>query len=207
MALDDLAALLMPESVVICEGEPMNRDAGRNYSHDARCYERIFQAEFPEIQFIPGGNASEVASDRRGIAYALGVLTQGSRVVRLIDRDANSPEEVTEFKRDGVRVLSCRNLESYLFRDEVLKSLALSAGKEDKANDLIAEKQRILNAKPNSVLDDLKPASGEIYNACKTMLSLENPGNNTKTFMRDTLAPLIKPGTVVYEELKHDIFG
>ena len=207
VALDDLAALLVPERVVICEGEPMNRDAGRNYSHDARCYERIFQSEFPETQFIPGGNASEVASDRRGIAYALSLLTHGSQVVRLVDRDANSPEEVVELKRDGMRVLSCRNLESYLFRDEVLKSLALSAGKEDKANDLIAEKQRILNANPNSASDDLKPASGEIYNACKTMLSLENPGNNTKTFMRDTLAPLIKPGMVVYEELKRDIFG
>ena len=63
------------------------------------------------------------------------------------------------------------------------------AGKEDKVIDLIAEKQRILNAKPNSVPDDLKPASGEIYNACKTILSLENPGNNTKTFMRDMTCP------------------
>ena len=207
VALDDLAALLMPERVVICEGEPINRNAGQNYSHDARCYERIFQAEFPETQFIPGGNATEVARDRRGIAYALGVLTQGSQVIRLVDRDASSPEEVADLKRDGVRVLSCRNLESYLFRDEVLRSLALSAGKEDKAKGLIAEKQRILNAKPNSASDDLKPAGGEIYNACKTMLHLENPGNNTKTFMRDTLAPIIKPGMVVYEELKRDIFG
>ena len=60
---------------------------------------------------------------------------------------------------------------------------------------------------PNKVSDDLKLASGEIYNTCKMTLSLVNPGNNTKTFMRDTLAPLIKPGMAVYEELKRDIFG
>ena len=25
--------------------------------------------------------------------------------------------------------------------------------------------------------------------------------------MRDTLAPLVKPGVAVYDELRHDIFG
>ena len=207
VALDDLAKLLAPERVVICEGEPMNRISGRNYSHDARCYQRVFQAKCPETQFIPGGNASEVADDRRGIAYALGVLTQGTQVVRLVDRDSSSPEEVAELMSNGVQVLSRRNLESYLFDDEVLRALAHSVGKTDKADDLLAEKQRILNHRTGDAPDDLKPASGDVYNACKDLLELTNPGNNTKTFMRDTLAPLIKPGTVVYDELKRDIFG
>ena len=52
-----------------------------------------------------------------------------------------------------------------------------------------------------------KPPSGEIYNACKNVLGLTQCGNDAKTFMRDTLAPLIKPGMAVYEELKRDIFG
>ena len=207
VALGDLAALVAPERVVICEGEPLNRNAGQNYSHDARCYERIFQGEFPETQFIPGGNASEVAGDRRGIAYALGVLTQGTQIVRLIDRNSSSPDEVAEFMREGVRVLSYRNLESYLFNDEVLRALTDSVGKTDKADDLLAEKQRILNQRTGDAPDDLKPASGDIYNACKSVLELANPGNNAKTFMRDTLAPLIQPGMAVYDELKRDIFG
>ena len=207
VALGDLAALVAPERVVICEGEPMNRNAGQNYSHDARCYERIFEDEFPETQFIPGGNASEVAGDRRGIAYALGVLTQGTQIVRLIDRDSSSPDEVAEFMREGVRVLSYRNLESYLFDDEVLRALTDSVGKTDKADDLLAKKQRILNQRSGDAPDDLKPASGDIYNACKSVLELANPGNNAKTFMRDTLAPLIQPGMAVYDELKRGIFG
>ena len=207
VALGDLAALTAPERVVICEGEPRNRNAGQNYSHDARCYERIFQTEFPETQFIPGGNADEVAEDKRGIAYALGVLIQGTQAVKLVDRDARSPEEVDELKRGGVRVLSRRNLESYLFDEEVLRALALSVGKTDKIDDLLAEKQRILNHRTGDAPDDLKLASGDIYNACKDLLELTNPGNNTKTFMRDTLAPLIKPGMTVYDELKRDIFG
>ena len=206
VALGDLAALVAPERVVICEGEPMNPNAGQNYSHDARCYERIFHAEFPETQFVPGGNASEVAVDRRGIAYALGVLARGTRIVRLVDRDSSSPDEVAELKRQCVRVLSVRNLESYLFDDEVLRALADSVGKIDKADDLLAEKQRIRNQRTGDAPDDLKPASGDIYNACKSILELTDPGSNNKTFMRDTLAPLVQPRMVVYDELKRDIF-
>ena len=162
--------------------------------------------EFPESQFIPGGNASDVAGDKRGIAYALGVLTQGSQVVKLIDRDSRSPDEISDLMKGGVRVLSRRNLESYVFDDEVLRALALSVGKSEKVVDLLAEKQRILNNRTGDAPDDIKPASGDIYNACTDLLELTNPGNNTKTFMRDTLAPLIKPGMSVYDELKSDIF-
>ena len=207
IALDDLATLVAPERVVICEGEPRNRNSGENYSHDARCYQRIFEASFPETQFIPGGNASEVASDKRGIAYALGVLTQGSEVVNLIDRDSLSTEEIDELMQRGVKVLTRRNLESYLFDDEVLQALALSAGKADKINELLAEKNRILDERTGDAPDDLKPVSGEIYLACKRILELTNPGNTTKTFMRDTLAPIIKPAMRVYEDLQQDVLG
>ena len=39
------------------------------------------------------------------------------------------------------------------------------------------------------------------------MLDLANPGNNVKTFMRDTLAPLVTENTQAYRDLKQDIFG
>ncbi len=207
VAIGDLAALVAPERVVICEGEPRNRNAGNNYSHDARCLERIFEDELPETQFVPGGNAGEVVEDKRGIAYVLGVLTQGTEVLRLIDRDARSPEEVAELRETGVRVISRRNLESYLFDDQVLYALAESTDQGGMIEGLLSMKESIRTARPDDATDDLKPASGEIYVACKQMLNLANPGNDTKTFMRDTLAPLVKPGMAVYEELKHDIFG
>ena len=206
VALADLAALVAPERVVVCEGEPRTRSAGQNYSQDARCYERIFQAAFSQTRFVPGGNAEEVAGDKRGIAYVLGVLTQGTEVLRLVDRDARSPEEVAELATGGVRVLSRRNLESYLFDDEVLRALAASVDREANTAALIAEKNSILAQRPNDAADDLKPASSEIYLACKRVLNLPNPGNTTKTFMRDTLAPLIKPGMQVYDALRRDVF-
>ena len=207
VALDDLAALVAPEQVVICEGEPKNRNSGTNYSHDVRCYEHIFQAEFPETQFVPGGNALDVAEDKRGIAYALGLLTRGIEIVKLIDRDDRSDQQVADLSKNKIRVLSRRNLESYLFDDEVLETLAASVCKEDKAEELLRKKQSILTNRPNDPPDDLKPASGEIYNGCKDILNLTQCGNDAKAFMRDTLAPLIKPGMSVYEELKRDIFN
>ena len=207
VALNDLAELVAPEQIVICEGEPKNRNAGQSYSHDARCYDIIFKTEFPETQFVPGGNASEVEMDKRGIAYALAVLVQGAEVMKLIDRDDRSLEEVAELRKKGVRVLSRRNLESYLFGDEVLEALAKSVDKEDKTEALLAKKESILSTRPNDASDDIKPASGEIYVACKKILELPNPGNDSKSFMRDTLARLVEPGMVVYEELKRDIFG
>ena len=207
VALDDLAALVAPGRVVICEGEPRNRSTKRNHAHDARCYDSIFESEFPETRFVPGGNSTEVLDDRRGIAYALGVLISGMDVMRLIDRDAHSDDEVRELKQEGVRVLSRRNLESYLFDDEILRALAVSVGQQDRADELLAEKQRIVANRSNELSDDLKPASGEIYNACKVLLSLTNPGNDARTFMRDTLTPLVSRDTQVYQEMRQDIFG
>ena len=207
VALADLSALVAPERVVICEGEPKNKASGKNYAHDAQCYENIFRHEFPETQFVPGGSADEVTEDRRGIAYALGVLTLGTEVVKLIDLDDRSPQQVADLNKSGVRVLSRRNLESYLFSDEVLTALVEWLDKSGELIELLAKKQSIRVARSGVPADDLKPVSGEIYLACKQLLGLTQLGNDAKTFMRDTLAPLIKPGTKVYDELRRDIFG
>ena len=207
VALDDLAALVAPERVVICEGYPRTNKPVRNHSHDARCYERIFETEFPQTRFVSMGNDGEVAGDRHGLAQALLSLVDGLEVVRLIDRDDRSDQEVADARENGVHVLSRRNLESYLFDDEVLCALAASVGKENEPDELLAKKKCIIEARPDSPSDDLKPASGEIYVACKNILGLTQCGNTTEAFMRDTLAPLIKPGMCVYDGLKRDIFG
>ena len=45
-----------------------------------------------------------------------------------------------------------------------------------------------------------------LYIMCKSILVLTQRGNDTRAFMRDTLAPLIKPRMAVYGKLKRDIF-
>ncbi len=207
VALDDLAALVAPERVVICEGEPLRSQSVSGHSLDAQCYDSIFNAEFPETRFVSMGSDRQIIGDQRGLAEALRLVISGLEVIRLIDRDARSSEEVAELAEEGIRVLSRRNLESYLFSNEVLTVLAQRVGKPEKVNELLTEKCRILKTRTEDAPDDLKPASGQIYNACKSILNLANPGNNTNAFMRVTLAPLIKPDMHVYKELKRDIFG
>ena len=207
VALGDLAELVAPSQVVICEGEPLTSPPVKNHSLDARCYERIFEDEFPETEFVSMGNDDQIVGDRRGLAEALRKLIGAMSVVRLIDRDDHSAEGILDMVPQGVRVLSRRNLESYLFDDEVLRKLASDNGADGKTNELLAEKQSILSKMADRAVDDLKPARGSIYVACKKILKLKQPGNDTEEFMRDTLAPLVSPGMTVYEELKGDVFG
>lgn len=208
VALDDLAQLVAPARVVICEGEPNRTNS--NHSHDARCYDRIFKEEFPETHFVPSGSAEQVVGDHFGLVSTLKNLVEGIQVIRVIDRDARSTDRIEELKRTGVRVLKRRNIEAYLYDDEVLKELAKSEGRPDKAKELVSAKNRIIKERKDEDLgdayDDLKPASGEIYNACKSILGLTNPGNNAREFARDTLSRIVRPSMSVYSELKKEIF-
>lgn len=205
IALDDLAALVAPRQVVICEGTPLGTSTGKNVSHDAKCYNLIFEDEFPDVKFISGGNASDVETDRLGLAEAVRALADGLNVTRIVDRDDQSKTEVAEQSKRGINVLRRRNIESYLFDDEVLTALTNKAGQPEKATALIEEKTNILLQRKKAN-DDIKPIRGLIYNKCKDMLGLTECGNNSEAFMRDTLAPLVCPEMKVYKELKEDIF-
>ena len=209
VALDDLANLIAPSRVVICEGAPRVPGAGRNAAMDGDCYDKIFESEFPDTKFVSAGNAHEVESDRIALFQTLQSLVQGTQVIRLIDRDDHSPEDIEQKITQGVRVLSYRNLECYLFDDEVLTKLCEVHEQPHEAANLLRDKATALtNAQARGkASDDLKAASGEIYTAAKRRLEIVGGGNDAKAFMRSTLAPLISPDLAVYKKLRSDIFG
>ncbi|MCH7651751.1 MAG: hypothetical protein IIA63_11415, partial [Nitrospinae bacterium] len=80
---------------------------------------------------------------------------------------------------------------------------------DDEINALINEKKSAITNSVNrgNPKDDLKLARGEIYNAAKKILEANDFGSNANVFCRDIMAPLVDPGTSVYQELKNDIFG
>ena len=206
VALDDLAALVVPQHIVICEGEPIvDGKRGRNHGHDAACYNAIFGDNYPDTRFVSMGSDQQIIGDKRGLAEALRLLIGGVNVTRLIDRDDRTSDEVARLRQDGTKVLSRRNLESYLYDDEVIKALAESVGQPDKISNLLQATQQARTS-TNGAPDDLKPVAGMIYNDCKRILGLTQRGNDANEFARQTLAHLIKPGMTVYEELKQDIF-
>lgn len=209
VALDDLASLVAPSRVVLCEGRPAEPKNSSKAEFDARCYRRIFAEEFADTDFISVGNASDVYSDRLEIGKAIQTIVAGTKVLRVVDRDDRSPQEVQELEAEGVRVLKRRHLESYLMDDETLEALCVREGKPEKLADVLAAKASAMAASVTrgNATDDVKSAAGGIYVETKKILALTGVGNDSNSFLRDTLAPLVVPGTAVYDELKRDVFG
>lgn len=210
VALDDLAALVAPSRIVLCEGELTNSPASPRSEFDAKCFRTIFAHEFPDTDFVSAGNSSDVGSDRLHLACQFRHLFPSMDVVRVVDRDDKSSAETGDLARQGVRVLSRRQLESYLLDDEIIAKLCTTARKPELASAALLAKnvaiERSVNDRKNAP-DDVKSAAGEIYVALKSLLALSACGNDTEAFLRDTMAPLVTPDTKAYSDLKRDIFG
>lgn len=210
VALDDLAELVSPSEIILCEGNPKTPVPGKNVEHDARCYECIFSDDFPDAKFISAGNSKEVAGDRLKFAAAFLKIIPGIKILRLIDRDDHSPQDALEMDaKEGIRTLSRRHIESYLYDEEVLASLYLNKGRILGFTKLQAARDRALadSCSRGNPVDDVKSAASEISLFIKGDLKMVAVGNDQMAFARNVLAPIIKPGMQVYAQLKRDIFN
>jgi hypothetical protein len=208
VALDDLAVLVAPKKVIICEGNPKSQVPGKNEAHDARCYNAIFESEYPDCKFVSGGNSKDVSNDRLKFAAALPEIISGIAVSRLIDRDDHSAMDIADMKSKGINVLSRRNIESYLYDDEVLTKLYEVNGRLGDAPNALSQKAAFVAASVarSNAPDDIKSAAPQIYTFLKADLGLTGCGNDQASFARACLVPLFSPGMTTYEALKADIF-
>ena len=201
IALDDLSQRIAPKIVVVCEGSSVGN---RRKDFDAEIYNRILGSQHPDVVFVSGGSSDQVNTTGVSVRDALGRILPSSKFSSLADRDDKSEAEVQEMESKGTLVLPLRNLESFLFADDVIEALVTREKKtEQLASALTIKQQAIANsvARGNTG-DDLKSASGEIYTELKKLLGLQRCGNNTDAFMRDTLAPLIVTPMATYQALK-----
>lgn len=210
VALDDLASLVAPARIVICEGRPLGT-TGRasRQEFDAKCLRRIFQIEFPDTEFLSVGNSDDVAQDTLKLSASLERVIDGVTFVRVIDRDGRTETEIAELVQQGIRVLRRRHLESYMLDDAVLQTLCQQQGKADRF-------EQLKNARDTAFAsarqrgndgDDAKAAAGEFFNWARQLLEIENAGSNWETFFAEYLAGALQPGQQVYVDLKQDIFG
>ncbi len=209
VALDDLADLIAPAQIVLCEGKLTKSSSSRRSEFDARCYRTIFFGEFSDTDFLSVGNSLDVESDRLQFGQSIQTLLPGTKVIRVVDCDDKSTQEIEELQAVGVRVLSKRQLESYLFDDEIIEKLCTSVEKASEIPKVIQAKTQALadsQARGNPS-DDIKSASGQFYTELKRLLTLTGCGDNTEAFLKDTMAPLVTPDTQTYQMLKTDIFG
>jgi hypothetical protein len=201
-ALDDLAELVVPKYVVFCEGKRLG-SGGRKPSFDVEVYRTIFSSQFPDVEFVPLGGTTEVNQDGKTYGLLLSKLAPGIKTWKVFDRDDRHESEIKKLESEGTQVLRRRDLESYLWDDEVLESLCRQHGRPEMVAELTAEKAAALadGATRRLPPDDIKAASGRLYNKCKQALGLTQCGNDAETFARVTLAPLLMPGMRVYQEL------
>lgn len=207
-ALDDLAHLVVPKNVVFCEGKRLG-SGGRRPSFDVDIYRRVFSAQYPDVEFIPLGGTTEVQQDGKTFSLLLSQIAPGIKCWKVFDRDDRHVTEIQQLEAEGVRVLQRRDLESYLWDDEVLTALCVAAGRPEVFVELQAEKQQALleGVRQGRPSDDVKAVAGRVYNKCKQSLGLTQCGNDAEAFARLTLAPLVSPGTAVYAELEASVMA
>ena len=191
VVLDDLAALVEPDQIVICEGK--HGDEG----FDAVCYTQIFSKEFPNTKFVSAGGKK----DLQNYISVVEAVTMGAKVFGLRDLDRNtSPEDVVQLKKEGIKVLKAGKIENYLLGDDVLDALCKNKGLEPHP-EKVAE---LIRLRDNA--EDIKGAPNQIRNKLDKW-GVHGVGEKTQGFLRNMLAPLIMPGMHTYNELKEIIFG
>ena len=206
LAFGDFAKLMLPKKVVFCEGDP---NGGKRKDFDKKIYTIIFEETHPQVFFISGGSCNDIENIETKHGEIIGTLLNNSEIIKVVDRDDRTEQEVKELEQKGIRVLQKRNLESYLLDDSIIKKLCDSVGKSEEYEECLKEKEEALknSVSRGNAMDDFKSASGEIYNALKKKLGLTQCGNNSDAFLRDTMATLISPDMEIYKQLENEILG
>lgn len=200
VALDDLADLIAPDNIVLCEGDKSKADKG----FDAKCYNLVFAETHSDTLFISRGGASDVEQSEDLIAI-LRAVTRGITVWRVIDREDMTEVARQEKIEEGIRVLRRREIENYLYDPEVLKMFLRLHGKEDFADSILAQYEKLLSG--NTIKDaDVKALSQQLLQIIRKSTQLPNLGNRREEFALEHLVPALKLTHSVYQELLDDIF-
>lgn len=205
LAFADFSNLIAPKRIVFCEGNPRGQSF-KNF--DAQVYGKIFESKYYDTKFLSIGSSSEIEDLENQSVNIVSKILNSSKIIKMVDRDDKSDEEVEELKRKGIITTSKRNIESYLFDDELIKKLCNSINKYELIEECLKIKEIAIN---NSIergnpSDDIKSASGEIFVELKKKLGITQCGNNKSSFLRDTITPLITEDTEIYKEIENQIF-
>ena len=195
VALDDLAALIAPEVLVICEG---SQSSDRIHVWDERIYRQIFRDLHPRVEFKSSGGKG----DLQQAAEIASVIAPGTHILQLRDRDDLATDGRNRLleTHPNLRVLEHRSLETYLLDDEVLEALVDDRGTsvENAIDELKAARDRAML--PNG---SAKGALGVVYEVAGNVLgNTDGLGENPSQFSADVLAKLITPNMRVRRDLE-----
>ena len=205
LTLSDFSELIAPRRIVFCEGT----SKGRKYKDfDAQIYGQIFSSTHYDTEFISIGSSNDLENiDNQSVRVVSNIL-KTTEIIKFVDRDDKSPQEIQELLDKGIKTSKRRHIECYLFDDEIISKLCNTIGQAELIEDCLDAKEQAIEESVNrgNPSDDIKSASGTIYNELKRILNLTQCGNNTCAFIRDTMAPLVTEDTNIYKELEKEIF-
>ena len=202
----DFSQLIAPSRVVFCEGTSQ----GRKYKDfDAQVYGKIFESKYHDTKFVSIGSSTELENIENQSVKIVANILKSSTIIKFVDRDDKSPQEVQENIDKGIKTSGRRHIESYLFDDELITKLCESVCKLELIQECLDAKNQAIQDSVNrgNPTDDIKSASGNIFTELKRILTLTQCGNNKCAFVRDTMTPLVTEDTSVYQELENEIFN
>jgi predicted ATPase len=205
LAFADFSQLIAPQRIIFCEGNSQ----GRKYKDfDAQIYEKIFEQKYHDSKFLSIGSSSEIEDNENPSIKIVSNILKSSSIIKFIDRDDKSLTEVQELLKRGIKTSKRRHIESYLFDDELIVKLCENQDKSQLIQDCLDAKKQAIDESTGRghPSDDIKSASGKIFNVLKRILDLTQCGNNKCAFLRDTMASLVTENTNVYKELEKEIF-
>ena len=205
LAFDDFSNLIAPKNIILCEGDANGK---KHKNFDARVYEKIFETEHPDCKFISIGSFNDILRSNNLANTIISNIVKSPNITKFVDRDNRNEQELLDLQEEGIRTTKRRHIECYLLDDEIIGKLCTSVGKDELLEECLRAKAEALQSSKSrgNPADDIKSASGGIFNALKTILSLINCGSDACSFLRDTMAPLVTKETAVYKELHSEIF-
>ena len=200
VALADLADLIAPEHVVLCEGKRVKEDVG----FDADCYTAIFSHTHAQTLFRGWGGANEVRAGK-GALDLLATMVGGVTVWRVIDRDDMADPQRAEELAAGVRVLRRREIENYLYDPAVI---ATFLAKHDLAgrSESLHRRLREIVGDTSIELGNVKTHSRKMFELIRSETGLPALGNSRREFAVHHLAPALRETPDVFNELREDVF-
>lgn len=201
IALDDLASLVSPKTLIYCEGRAEPNVQGGERGVDAKVFNNIFASTHPETLFISSGGNTEL-DQRSAVAIAiLGKVFPTIEIFVLKDRDMASGKKTNEDSRQQYlktnpsnhRVLKRWEIENYLYDKEVLKAYCTGEGLNFDENGYDAFVTDIEH-------QNLKDETGRIKNLCGII------SNVNADIFKAALSKYIMDDMAVFKELSRCIF-
>ena len=201
VALDDLANLVSPKTIIYCEGRAEPGKQGIERGMDAKVLNNIFSAAYPETLFISSGGNTEL-DQRSAVAIAiLGKVFSTVEILALKDRDMASGKITDENDRQIYlktnpnyhRVLRRWEIENYLYDKEVLKAYCTGENLTFDETAYDAFVHDIVN-------QNLKDETARIRNFCNIK------GSVTADSFKIALSTYVSEQMTIFEELRSCIF-